>query len=255
MSFMENLVSGATGGLLGLAGSASTNAANKEINEQNIAMQRETNQKNEQLMRESWGRDDTAIQRRTKDLVKAGMSPLLAAGAAASNSGPVSMSAPQSKQIVTKSGLEGAISGIYQGMMTQMSYMDMMAKQQQIQINQGNLAIAKENQENMTAESHQRQKENDIALSYSDRTKLANLLKTQYENLEKDWNIAESKRRGLRTNDTLDHWVKRAESLAGLANDAARGVGQIIDKVNDATGRTKTINDLLRYSKEQGWKK
>ena len=60
-----------------------TNKANREhetrLNEQNIAFQRETNAKNEALMRESWLRDDNAVQRRTKDLEAAGMSPLLAA--------------------------------------------------------------------------------------------------------------------------------------------------------------------------------
>ena len=115
MSIIEGLVSGATGGLLGLAGTASTNAANERIAEKNIAFQRETNAQNEMLMRESWGRDDTAVQRRTKDLVAAGMSPLLAAGAAAGNSGVVSMKAPESHQVVQQSGLAGAVSGIYQG--------------------------------------------------------------------------------------------------------------------------------------------
>ena len=78
-----------------------TNKANREhetqLNEQNIAFQRETNAKNEALMRESWLRDDNAVQRRTKDLEAAGMSPLLAAGSAAGNSGTVSMQSPEAK--------------------------------------------------------------------------------------------------------------------------------------------------------------
>ena len=106
MSFLENLIVGATGGLLGLAGTAATNAANKDIAEMNIDYQKETNEKNETLMRESWGRDDTAVQRRTKDLVAAGMSPILAAGSAAGNTGMVSMTAPKSNQVVQKSGLD-----------------------------------------------------------------------------------------------------------------------------------------------------
>ena len=77
------------------------NKANREhetwLNEQNIAFQRETNAKNEALMRESWLRDDNAVQRRTKDLEAAGMSPLLAAGSAAGNSGTVSMQSPEAK--------------------------------------------------------------------------------------------------------------------------------------------------------------
>lgn len=63
-------------GLLGLFGINSTNA------------------RNEALMRESWQREDTAVQRRVADLKAAGLSPTLAAGSAAASSGPVTMSNP-----------------------------------------------------------------------------------------------------------------------------------------------------------------
>jgi len=131
MGILDSFVSGATGGLLGMAGSAMTNSANKEIAEMNIDYQKEANAKNESLMRESWGRDDNSVQRRSIDLQKAGMSPLLAAGAAASNSGAVSMQAPQSKQVVKQSGFEGALSGLYQGIMANQSMMSTIAQQQQ----------------------------------------------------------------------------------------------------------------------------
>lgn len=54
-----------------------------------------TNAQNAQLTRESWARDDNAVQRRTQDLLAAGINPLLAAGQDAGNSAPIPMKAPQ----------------------------------------------------------------------------------------------------------------------------------------------------------------
>lgn len=88
-------LAGGSSAAAGLLGSVIGAVSAKKQQQRNINFQRETNAKNEALMRESWARDDTAVQRRAADLSAAGQSPLLASGAAASNSGPISTVSPR----------------------------------------------------------------------------------------------------------------------------------------------------------------
>lgn len=79
----------------------------------NTASQIWANFRNEGLMREAWGREDTAIQRRVADLKAAGLSPVLAAGQGASSSPAITLRAPQTDagEAVSK-GLEGAVTAL-----------------------------------------------------------------------------------------------------------------------------------------------
>lgn len=251
MAILDSIVSGATGGLLGMAGSAMTNSANKEIAQMNIDYQKEANAKNEALMRESWGRDDNSVQRRSIDLQKAGMSPLLAAGAAASNSGPVSMKAPESNQVVKQSGLEGALSGIYQGIMANQSMMSTIAQQQQMDIAQGTLDIQQKDQFLRSQANAREQALFANTIKYDDRNKAALLLKSMLDNAVTDYNLAVSKRKDLRTTDQLDTLVKKIEALSNLAGQT---ITPVVNKVNETTGRNKTIKELLDYSKNFKWR-
>lgn len=62
-----------------------------------VEVSKENRRYADRVNRQVWARDDSAIQRRVKDMKKAGINPVLAAGQAASNSPPITsmMQAPQ----------------------------------------------------------------------------------------------------------------------------------------------------------------
>ncbi len=99
---MSEVLGGILGGALAAGGSIYNN-------ERNIWMQQQTNAQNERLMREAWGREDTAVQRRAADMEAAGFNPVLATGAPASSMPAVRAEAPQARENVGMSALQGAM--------------------------------------------------------------------------------------------------------------------------------------------------
>lgn len=76
--------------LAGTVDSFLANRQNLDLQKKNLAYQKD-------LQKEIFAREDNAVQRRVNDLVKAGLSPTLAAGSAAGAGSVVSTSAPQKR--------------------------------------------------------------------------------------------------------------------------------------------------------------
>lgn len=106
-------VAGLVGSVLGFGGASENTRAQREINEKNLAFQREVQDYQKGVQKTTWQREDDAIGRRVADLRAAGLSPVLAAGAAAQTSAPIQLQ-PMRSEFVPKdlSGIQHAMSGI-----------------------------------------------------------------------------------------------------------------------------------------------
>jgi len=157
-------------------------------NERNIAMQRETNEMNERLMRENWAREDNAVSRRVMDLKNAGLSPVLAAGSAAQSSAPIKMDSPKSEDWgpAATGGAMQAILGATQVARTHMDLKKTAAEIGNIVAQTGNVMTNTQATEQNMEQQLIMNKFQQGAISASTMRDQLNALDTKYELMRKE---------------------------------------------------------------------
>jgi hypothetical protein len=178
----------ATGAALGGLGALSS----YKNNERNIAMQRETNEMNERLTRENWGREDNAVQRRKADLVAAGLSPVLAAGSAAQSSAPIKMDSPKSEDWGA-SATGTAMQSVLAASQVSKTHMDNQRTAAEI----GNIRAQTENTSTNTIATEQNMEQQLIMNKFQQGAISASTMRDQLNALDLKYELERKKKLGL----------------------------------------------------------
>lgn len=101
MAITQAITSGLSGGFdigLGLYDAYNKTRNYKQqvkVSEQNLGYQKDVLNWQKSAQRNTWKREDNAVQRRVNDMKTAGINPILAAGQAAQSASPINVTAPQ----------------------------------------------------------------------------------------------------------------------------------------------------------------
>lgn len=188
-----------------------------------------TNVINYGMQKEAWKREDTAIQRRVKDLAAAGLSPNLAAGGGAQASAPIQVSMPPMNLFET--GSKAARTGAEISAAKTQAQAATMELLNTVQQN----ALLKQ----QTAESYQRTNEamartgeateRTRQVAEATREVMERIKGIDLDNREKRWNLEQAMSSGVSTN------------TSGVVKQVAEG-GRLGSKlINDLIGELKKI--------------
>lgn len=140
------------------------NSVKRDIANQNLQLQRETNAQNLALQKEAWEREDNAVSRKVADLERNGLSKTLAAGSGASSSSPIRLESPQNQFSPDKFNVDVAKA-------VQMS--------QDFALGQENINLAKANKKAVEQSAAKSKAETDLLDSQADSVELDNDLKEE----------------------------------------------------------------------------
>lgn len=177
------------GGVLGPVGSGIKDLFNMGSQLENKSYMR-------RMQREAWDREDTAVQRRVKDLEAAGLSPVLAAGSSASSSSPISVSAPQADFSMGEAARA-----------TMSNKQNIAQSQKQIEL------IQKQ-------------------INSEEQRKLG----LEIDNEEKAWNLKKAKDLNIATQGLANQWVTAQGAITGAIGNTLKAAGPAFNAAKEQIG-------------------
>lgn len=223
----------------------------KELNEKQLALSREQFEYNKQLQQKIFEREDNAVQRKSEDLLKAGINPMLAGNTGGASAGAIvgssAMSAgnaaPQMNAEAMKVG--NILNGIYDAMSAKQN---LQMSQVQIDKLKSDILTDAQRRTNMQSENLKTIQDTDTSKATAERTRqeTQNLQTTQdkirKETEELTYNLDLSKNQRIRTNDNKMGIYNSVEAFSNmLNNEMSKAFGPVLG------GLTKPFKKAFDY--------